>query len=227
MKRIIAITICLFLCAVSLFALPESPTLAEATVQSTYFYAKAAKTDGYFFTDKNLSTSLFAVPYTYCVQVIRDDGEWYYAKYAEDTGVYRALYGYCLKADFTPLSEKPDVYYLYKLVTVTYTANDSSTFLPVLNQFTADAAFYGTYYSGGAAYSYVLCNGSFGYISGANDDYPLILDEEEEQPAAATTEQENATDNRLVTAIILAFLACATLLILFFTAKKHSRVKDD
>jgi hypothetical protein len=140
--------------------------------------------------------------------------------------VYRTLYGYCLKADFTPLSAKPDVTYLYKLVTVTYAVNESSTFLPVLNQITTDAAFYGTYYSGGAAYSYVLCNGSFGYISGANDDYPIIS-EEEEAPVATDEEEQNTTsDNRFVTAIVLAVLAVVVLLILFFTARRHSRPQN-
>jgi hypothetical protein len=224
MKRIIATLLCLAVLALVTIAAPKQ--FAYATSQTTYSYARADKKDSYFYTDKNTATSLFAVPYTYCVTVIRDDGDWYYVKYAEDTGIYRALYGYCQKADFTHLDSKPEVIYLYKLVTVTYTVGESTTFLPVLNQWTADAAFYGTYYSGGAAYSYVFCNSSFGYISGANDDYPLNAIEEE-QPASTDAEQESATDNNLITALVLAFLAVAVLLILLFTASKHSRLKQD
>lgn len=193
---------------------------------SSFIYARAAVTDGYFFTQKDLSSSLFAVPYTYCVQIIREDGEWYYAKYAEDSGIYRALYGYVLKEDFTPLHEKPDVTYLYKPITVTFRADDSSPSLPVLGEITIDAAFYGTYYSGATAYSYVLCQGSYGYIQGANDDYPLNIIEKPE-PDEPTQEQESESVNTgLVTAIIIVALAAGAIILLFVTTRKHDRLNS-
>jgi hypothetical protein len=195
-------------------------TNGNSTAQSTYQYAQSSTKTSYFFTERDISTSLFAVPYTYCVQVIRDDGDWYYVKYAEDTGIYKALYGYCQKSDFSLLSQTPEVTYLYKAITVTYKTDATSPNLPVLNELTVEAAFYGTYYSGATAYSYVLCEGSFGYISGANDDYPLNITQTEEQNTNEETTQKSQINSQLVTAIILAALAATALILLFITTRR-------
>lgn len=215
MKKLFFIIICIAACAV---APAYIPARAEAPL-----YARAAVNNGYFFTQKDLSSSLFAVPYTYCVEIIRDDGDWYYAKYAEDSGVYRAMYGYVLKKDFTPLYEKPQVTYLFKTITVTYSADDSSSSLPVLNQINVEAAFYGTYYSGATAYSYVLCQGSFGYITGANDDYPLNVTEapkpDEDEPPA-----DGGVDAQIVTAVILIAVAAFAVVLLFLSTRKRGKI---
>jgi hypothetical protein len=230
MKRILTIFASLILSALiccTPLSCNFSFALADSTTQVTYSYARAIVKAGYFFKDKDLSTSLFAVPYTYCVQIIRDDGDWYYVKYAEDTGIYKALYGYCQKADFKPLTTKPDVTYLYKSLIITYKASDSSSTLPVLNELNVEAAFYGTYYSGATAYSYVLCQDSFGYISGANDDYPLnTIEEESEVEQDEQTSTSNTTNSQVITAVALTALAVAALLILCFTAKKHTNRGD-
>lgn len=182
-------------------------------------YAQAVTTTAYFFTEKDVSTSLFAVPYTYCVRIVRDDGQWLYVQYAEDAGNYRAVYGYVLKADFAVLSEPPAVTYLVKNITVTYSAGDGDPALPGLGEIEMQAAFYGTYYSGATAYSYVLCGDSFGYISGANDDYPLnaLPDEEEPPPPDDGGEGGNAG---IVTAVIIAALTCGAIILVFLTSKK-------
>jgi hypothetical protein len=193
------------------------------TVQSSYQYARSENKAGYFFTQKDLSTSLFCVPYTYCVQILRDDGDWYYVKYADDVGIYKALYGYCQKSDFSLLSQKPDVTYLYKVIQVTYKADELSPNLPVLNELTVEAAFYGTYYSGATAYSYVLCEGSFGYISGANDDYPLNITQTEEDTKAEENPTEYKINTQLATALILAALAAVALITLYFTTRRPHR----
>ncbi|MGN0817582.1 MAG: hypothetical protein ACI4L9_01315 [Candidatus Coproplasma sp.] len=234
MKKLLFIIICIaaLLPATSepLFRAMFFPTTYRAFAEQTQSsstgqvtYARAAVTDGYFFTQKDMSTSIFAVPYTYCVQVLREDGEWYYVKYAEDSGVYRALYGYVLKEDFTPLYERPEVTYLYKPVTITYRADDSSSSLPVLGEITVEAAFYGTYYSGATAYSYVLCQGSFGYIQGANDDYPLNK-VDEPVPEEEEKKETGGVNSGLVTAIVLVALAAGALILLFVTTRKHDKI---
>jgi hypothetical protein len=219
---IITFSLCTQFCGLKINALAE-----DTTTQTSYTYARSIVKTAYFFKDKDLSTSLFAVPYTYCVQIVRDDGDWYYVKYAEDSGIYKTLYGYCQKTDFTPLTTRPEVTYLYKSLTVTYKANDSSSTLPVLNELNVEAAFYGTYYSGATAYSYVLCQGSFGYISGANDDYPLNTIEEETKEEDQEETQSTTTNTDLITAVALSALAASALIILCITAKKHSSHKGE
>ena len=122
MKKLLTAIICAAMIAVN-FAGVE-PARAS---QTSYTYAQAVTETAYFFTQKDVSTSLFAVPYTYCVRVVRDDGQWYYVQYAEDEGIYRAVYGYVLKSDFTLLDSEPPATYLFKSITVTYSAGDGES----------------------------------------------------------------------------------------------------
>ncbi|MDE6074863.1 MAG: hypothetical protein K2G26_00325 [Clostridia bacterium] len=216
MKRFTVLLICIMLAALA--AAPQSVYAAES------HYARAATRTAYFFTERNTTSSIFAVPYTYCVEVIRDEGDWYYARYASDTGVYKALYGYCRKDDFTLESGTPDVTYLYKTVTVNYSANNNNSTLPVLSEIAVEAAYYGTYYSGATVYSYVYCQGSFGYIEGANDDYPLNLPEE--KPADDETNKGGSDKNKggfnvgAIVAIVILAVLVAVILIIYFATRK-------
>lgn len=187
-------------------------------------YARANIKTAYFFTEKNTSTSLFAVPYTYCIEVLRDEGEWYYARYASDTGVYKALYGYCRKEEFTLESTMPTVTYLYKTVPISYSVSGGVSGLPVLSEITLEGAYYGVYYAGATVYSYVYCQGSFGYIEGANDDYPLNFPDETENPPQ-TSGDDKVGENTKVSAGLVAFFVIASLLIvvvlvIFFTTRR-------
>ncbi len=188
----------------------------------TSSYARATVRDAYFFTEKDLSTSIFTVPYTYCVEILRDDGDWYYVSYASNTGIYRELKGYCRKQDFTLLESKPEVTYLYKTVTVTYRSDDGASTLPVLNEISVEAAFYGNFYSGATAYSYVFAQGSFGYIKGSTDDYPLNLPEEQPDTPSDSAPKQNVNFG-LITALVICALAALALIMLYYTSKKKSR----
>jgi hypothetical protein len=246
MKNFTAIIISFILAIASLsLRLQYSNLNVNATnnIGSSYTYAMANSRASYFFTGRDLSSSLFCVPYTYCVQLLRDDGEWYYVKYAEDNGVYRALYGYCRSSDFTLLNTKPETTFLNKTIVVTYKADDTSLNLPVLNELSVEAAFYGTYYSGATAYSYVLCEGSFGYITGANDDYQLNTTISNNTNSSQNNSSENDTNTPsdgssqdttnanssaaattlstpILTAIVITVLAVLVLLTLYFTTRK-------
>ena len=214
MKKLLLIIIC-----ISVLALRTIAPVYAATQPSGDTYARASSRAAYFFAEKDLSSSLFAVPYTYCVKILRDDGDWYYVQYAEDEGIYRALYGYVLKNDFDELENPPEVTYLYKSLTITYSADDGDLSLPVLDEIELEAAFYGTYYSGATAYSYVLCRDSFGYIRGANDDYPLI---DVPSDGDGGTQTDPRTDGgQIITAVIIVVLSAGALILVFISSKKR------
>lgn len=184
-------------------------------------YARADARDIYFCEKKDLNYALFTIPYTYCVEILSSDGEWYYVKYAEDNNLYRALYGYCLTEDLTPVEEPPENVYLNMPVTVTFKTDVPSGSLPVLGELNVTAAFYGTYYSGASAYSYVMYDGTFGYIYGANDDYPLNALPEDTPPPDNNEPEPAKTNTTLIVALVLAGLAAAALLILYFSGKRR------
>lgn len=189
--------------------------------QTLSSYARATSREAYFCTSADLATGIFAVPYTYCVEILSEDGDWYRVKYAEDYGIYRAVYGYVQKSDFEVLSEAPKTVYLYKSVSVTFSQDAPAGNLPVIDDITVNAAFYGSYYSGAAGYSYVLCDDSFGYIVGANEDYPLILPEDD----AADTEDDAQPNNSVtvVAAVVIGALALLALALLVLSGKKRPK----
>ncbi len=189
--------------------------------QTLSSYARATSREAYFCTSADLATGIFAVPYTYCVEILSEEGDWYRVKYAEDYGIYRAVYGYVQKSDFEVLSEAPQTVYLYKSVSVTFSQDAPAGNLPVIDDITVTAAFYGSYYSGAAGYSYVLCDDSFGYIVGANEDYPLILPEDD----AADTEDDAQPNNSVtvVAAVVIGALALLALALLVLSGKKRPK----
>lgn len=189
--------------------------------QTLSSYARATSREAYFCTSADLATGIFAVPYTYCVEILSEEGDWYRVKYAEDYGIYRAVYGYVQKSDFEVLSEAPKTVYLYKSVSVTFSQDAPAGNLPVIDDITVTAAFYGSYYSGAAGYSYVLCDDSFGYIVGANEDYPLILPEDD----AADTEDDAQPNNRgtVVASVVIGALALLALALLVLSGKKRPK----
>lgn len=219
MKRLTVFLFLIMLCAPAAFPCAAQPVFAASPV-----YARATVRNAYFFTEKNTSTAIFAVPYTYCVEVLRDDGEWYYARYANDSGIYKALYGYCKKDEFSPESEVPQVTFLYKTVTVNYSVSGGNSSLPVLNEIAVEAAYYGTYYSGASAYSYVYCQGSFGYIEGANDDFPLNTPAEangkDDGKGGGITENKSGLSFAAIAFIVIALLFATVILIIYFTTRK-------
>jgi len=109
-------------------------------------YARADARDVYFCERKDLNYALFTIPYTYCVEILSTDGDWYYVKYAEDGNLYRALYGYCKADNLTPLDTPPENIYLNMPVTVTFKPDPQVGSLPVLGELNVTVAFYGTYY---------------------------------------------------------------------------------
>lgn len=218
--------ICLTLAIITIFVPCRVSSGVISSSAVSYKYARADERDIYFCERKDLKYALFTIPYTYCVEILSTDGEWYYVKYAEDNGLYRALYGYCLSENLTPVEEPPENIYLNKSVTVTFKADMPSGSLPVLGEITVLAAFYGTYYSGASAYSYVLYDGSFGYIYGANDDYPLneIPSQDVDGPEPEAPEKD---DGKLITALVIVAVAALALIVIYITGRKSRFFRPD
>ena len=217
MKLLKPLLCCLLSALISVAVAP--PAFSISARAATARYARADAKDIYFCERKDLNYALFTIPYTYCVEILSTDGEWYYVKYAEDAHLYKALYGYCLSEKLTPVNEPPENIYLNMPVTVTYRTDMPAGSLPVLGEMNVTAAFYGTYYSGATAYSYVLYDGKFGYIYGANDDYPL--NEIPADPPPPTTAAEGkGTNTKLITVLALTGLAAVTLIVLYLTGRK-------
>lgn len=216
MKPFKVLVCCLLAALIFTAVVPSKSFYARAI---TARYARADARDIYFCERKDLNYALFTIPYTYCVEILSTDGEWYYVKYAEDGYLYKALYGYCLSTNLTPVEEPPQNIYLNMPVTVTFRTDTPVGSLPVLGEMNVTAAFYGTYYAGATAYSYVLYDGKFGYIYGANDSYPL-----NEIPVDAPVEEPTVTEGesntKLITVLALTGLAAVTLIVLYLTGRK-------
>lgn len=208
----------LLLCLVLIFA-ALMPQYAYAASDNL---AKPVGKESYFFSEKDTSTALFAVPYTYCVKVIRDEGEWLYVSYAEDEGSYKKIYGYCKSEQFEYVTSAPQNAYLNKIVTVTYTAGVATGVFNPPSDFEVEAAYYGVYRHGADYLSYVLCRGSFCYIDGANDDYPLNVYEEADDGGDGVKTDADGGSNAtgLIIFIIILAVALVAVAALAFTSKK-------
>lgn len=188
---------------------------APQTAKS-YAYVDLGK-EVYFYSEKKTDCALFIIPQTYCVEILGKDGDWYYVKYAEDTGVYRAVYGYCRLDEVVPVDEPLENLYLNMTVPVVYRSNQSVGFLPALGDLEFTAAYYGAYSVGKTSCSYVLCGECFGYIAGSVQDYPL---NELPSKSASGTEKKDSSGATLITAIAITVVAAGAILILYFTGKK-------
>lgn len=214
--KVIKRAICLIV-TVLIFALGCAPPVEARAASDGRIYARADLRNVYFCQSMDLTTALFAIPYTYCVEIITDHGEWYLVKYAQDDGFYRAVTGYCKKEGLTVVDQPPQNIYLSYPVYATLRADVDSS-LPGL-EITVTAAYYGVYYRGAAAYSYVLYDNCFRYVAGANEDYPL--NEIPSEPTFSPTDPTPQDDgSRLATALIITAIAAAAIVILIITGKQ-------
>ena len=203
-----------------LFAAVFTPVEKIASA-ATVRYARADDENVYFCKSNDLSSALFRIPYSYCVEIISTEGEWYYVKYAENVEPYEALYGYCLKGHLTPVEVPPENIYLNLPVKVTYRPDTAVGSLPTLGAQDVIAAFYGSYKSGATNYSYVGYKGQFGYIDvdiGIND-YPHNEIPNEPEEISKGGSRSNA---KVITMVVLAGLAAATLIVLYFASRKRT-----
>lgn len=183
-----------------------------------YAYADLGST-AYFCSEKSEGSALFAIPQTYCVQILGEEDGWYYVKYAEDSGAYRAVYGYCLKNDVVKINEPLENTYLNYTLKVTYKPDTNTGFLPPL-EIELTAAYYGAYTLGQTSLSYVYCGEKFGYITEQVTNYPL---NELPKPVSGNIDNpENEDGAMLITALVITLCAAAAIAVLMFAGKKKS-----
>ena len=198
-----------------------APTVS-ALADSQQTFATGKTDDVYIFLRPDSLSALFIIPYTYCVEILGERGDYYYVKYADDVGDYISVYGYCLKNSLTILKDVPKTTFLQMSVPVTFSQENENSSLPVLDQITVQACFYGAYVSGGAEYSYVSYAGQFGYITGCKD-YPL--NDLYAQTETTTPTQDNGLPSKIITAICLATLTTIAFVLLVLTGKKQTKAK--
>lgn len=186
---------------------------ADSRSELSYAYADV-DSEVYFCESKKSDTAQFIIPETYCVKIIRNEDDWYYVRYAEDDGIYRAKYGYCKKDGLVLCKEPLENPYLKLTVTVAYSTPQVGN-LPTFEK-DLDAAFYGPFKDGQTDCSYVFCEESFFYVP---ETYNYPLNDLPSKSAFSPT-SGNKTAVTLITASAVTAVAAAAILILYFSNKK-------
>ncbi len=205
---------------ISALALPAREARAESAKVGGYAYADL-ENPVYFCSEKRAETALFAIPPTYCVQVLSIEGEWLYVRYAEDEGLYRATYGYCRNEGLIFSEQPPENTYLNLSVTVIYKAENGTEILPDIGNIEVQVAFYGEFVVGDKSYMYVLCKDKFGYISGEIPPYPL-----NPLPSAPTFNPDGGGEGSpysLIVALVITVIAAIAVTVLYLSGKKKPK----
>ena len=214
--KIFAAAICIILSLVC--ALPVSAGAETFTLT----YGMAGE-EAYLCEYRTTSSSIFAIPPTYCARIISEEDGWYHVQYAEDDGLYRPKFGYVRCEKLTILSEPPATTYLRCPVTVTFTA-DSGGRTP-LQPRVITAAYYGVYDDGGNIFSYLYDGEDFGYVTG---DIGVYEPNTPSVPTVATPSAAPAAVNvKLIVALALTAVAAAALIILYFSGKRNPVQRRD
>lgn len=213
--RVLKAAICLAITTLIFFAPAFFRAPAHAAALPKYAYTELDSTV-YFYSENDRNKTLFEIPQTYCVEILSEQGDWYYVKYADDNGVYRAVYGYVLKSEVTPTDVPPENIYLHLTISVIYRTDDVGDLLNGLDEIEITAAYYGAYSVGGVRYAYVFANGKLGYVKYTLDSYP----KNDLPKTAPTFAQGGGSDSRLITAVVITLISAAAIVILYFASKK-------
>ena len=118
--------------------------------------------------------------------------------------------------------------FLFYTVPLTFRTDSYGNSLPAENELTVNSAFYGTYYSGGFAYSYVRYNGNFYYTSGANDGYPLneIPSQNVDGPPPSAPDGSPSTE-KIIIAVVIACVAVGALVGVYITSRRARYFRPD
>lgn len=193
---------------------------AKAELAGEYGYVDEGASVA-FCSDKNTATQLFFIPETYCVKILYRDGDWLRVVYGEDAPPYRALEGFVLDDGLVFSDERPERPYLYITFKVAFSPKDDSGYLPGLGDAEFDAAYYGSYTVGTQSYSYVLCNGNFGYVGKTITDAPknpIPSKPTSTIPTQPSVKQDNSV--AMIT-VVLVGVAVLTLAVLLVSTRKQ------
>lgn len=213
------------LCAVLSILICLPPAIRSTAKGETSFryayasdYADNSEEVPYFCEEKNVDTAIFAIPKTYCVEILKEEGDWYECRYAKDEGAYSALRGYCLKANLTPVEEPFENEYLNYTFNVDFYAKQSNSQIDPF-KVTLSVSFYGNGTMNASGMSYVYCEGKTGYVAGQITDYPK---NDLPQPTLSTdvTQGGNSLNATLITAAVITAVAVIAVAVLYFAGKR-------
>lgn len=213
--KVLKVALCLIFAAI----LTVHPPAQTARADDGKKYAIALTATVYLCEERDENSDLFAIPYSYYVEILREYDEWYQIRYARSDGLYEPVQGYCKKDNLMVVDEPAENVYLYYPLEVTLSsATGAGGTLPDL-EMTVTAAFYGNYYKGAATYSYVLYNGTFGYVEGEISDY--TTNEIPSLPTFSETEESKSDNNaKIITALIISAIAVAAVAVLIVTGRR-------
>lgn len=208
-----AATLFAVLCALISFICPTLKVKAEAF---RYAYVDEGVIDAYFCTSKDLSSSVFAIPDTYCVEILKEDGDWYYCRYAKDEGAYVAVRGYCLKSKLKLIEEPLENEYLNLPIEVSFSADKASPSFPF--EIKLMLPFYGKGKMNASDLVCVYYDGEFQYVS---DDLPRYDKNPLPQPVISTDVTDGDKGNAtLITAIVITAVAVVAVVVLYIASKR-------
>ena len=196
------------------FAIPQF-----ARGETSFRYAYAGERDKvYFYEEKKSSSALFAIPETYCVEILKDEGDWCYCRYARDEGAYKSIRGYCRKSELTFIEEPFENEYLNHTFDVDFYAEQGSSQIDPF-KVTLTVAFYGNGTMNAAGMSYVRYGTEYGYVPDTVNNYPL---NDVPQPTVSTDvkQQENSVNATLITAAVITVIAVVAVAVLYFAGKR-------
>ena len=215
-----------------------SPPAALVSAEEAFVadsYACVLSDETFFYSSRDEKRGVFLLPKTYYVKILEADPEFCKIEYLYDDEYVQKLVGYAKTSKLTPVPYVPKRPYLYHLVELHYTIDggnaQSSGFL---DRITVTCAYYGDYRIGSETYSYILRDGSFGYIPKPAD---LIFDTNTEYAEweAANTEQEKSEEKQTkeqaspaqIAILIALCLLVPVLAALILRPNKHSPYDQD
>lgn len=204
-----------------------SRPVLSARAEETESYACILSERTYLYADQSEESGLFLIPNTYYVKVLEQGAEYSYVEYAADSGLYRAVRGYCKSEALTPVDFTPARPFVNLTVSLTYRLDGASSLVGGdLALITVEAAYYGDYTVGSTQYCYVCANGKFGYVPRPEISYEP---NEDYLPEAPPVSAENP-DTPFSLYILIGALCLGLVLILLLSlrpAKKQSAPRND
>ena len=191
------------------------PTVfATAQTLSVNSYACVLSDEAFFYSAKDEKQGVFLLPKTYYVKILEVDEAFCKIEYLYDDTYVQKLIGYAKTSELTPVPYVPKHPYLYRLMEVCYTIDGSNGQSPgFLDQIKVTCAYYGDYRIGSETYSYILRDGSFGYIPkpadftyDTNTEYAEWLQSNTEQEKEEESDEEQASPAQIAILIALCLL---------------------
>lgn len=195
-----------------------TPTALPARADGARYACAPDGSSVYFCAEKSVDSALFIIPQTYCVEILADEGVWYYVKYARDDGLYRAKYGYCLKTELKTLNEPLENLYLNLPLKIKFRTDEINSMLPSL-EIEMTAAYYGEYVSGKTTLSYVYCGEKFGYVAQTVESYPK---NELPEPVVGSDVKQPDNDSKAtwIAVGVITGVALIAIIALYFSSRK-------